>query len=83
MSVPAPVDIDQDGLADAIEQALLVKSYLRFMLNVSDCGTLPAEFRPELSETHRQSKSRTIFDRVFLTVQAGKSGAFCGALDQE
>jgi hypothetical protein len=60
-----PVDSDQDGLSDTVEQALLEKFRPTFMISVTDCAVRPARFEPGLSNPKPIAADGTIYGQVF------------------
>ncbi len=63
----AQVDSDQDGMSDALEQALLVQFRPTFMVGQRDCSSHPAEFRPGVHKPQPESDNGTIYGQVFPT----------------
>jgi hypothetical protein len=63
--VVAQADSDQDGMSDAVEQALLVQFRPTFMVGQQDCSKIPAEFRPDVHEPEPKSENGTIYGQVF------------------
>ncbi len=61
----AQVDSDQDGMSDALEQALLVQFRPTFMVGQQDCSSGPAEFRPGVHKPQPESDNGTIYGQVF------------------
>jgi hypothetical protein len=59
------IDSDQDGLSDALEQALLVQFAPRFLVGQGDCSNVPAEFRPGIPTPQVKSENGTIYGQVF------------------
>jgi len=71
-----PVDSDNDGLADDLEQELLVKFAPKFMLSSKECDGLPAEFHQGMKEPKLLAKNGTIYGQVFPIAMMGKSWSF-------
>lgn len=61
----AVVDTDQDGMSDALEQALMVQFAPQFMISRHDCSKVPAEFRPNVKVPTVQAEDGTIYGQVF------------------
>jgi hypothetical protein len=61
----AQVDSDQDGMSDALEQALLVQFRPTFMVGHQDCSRIPAEFLPGVDKPEPESENGTIYGQVF------------------
>ncbi len=61
----AHVDSDQDGMSDALEQALLEKFRPAFMVGQQDCSRIPAEFRPGVLKPDPETENGTIYGQVF------------------
>lgn len=59
------VDSDQDGISDAVEQALLVQFAPRFMVGRHDCSRLPAAFVPNMKTPTVEAEDGTIYGQVF------------------
>lgn len=59
------LDSDQDGMSDALEQALLVQFAPVFMVAPHDCSGLPAEFAPNLETPTVEAANGTIYGQVF------------------
>ncbi|MGC1461283.1 MAG: hypothetical protein WA802_03725 [Terracidiphilus sp.] len=58
------LDSDQDGMSDALEQALLVQFAPRFLVDPHDCSKLPAEFTPNLQTPTVKAEDGTIYGQV-------------------
>jgi hypothetical protein len=67
----AAIDSDQDGMSDALEQALLVQFAPRFMIDRHDCSRLPAEFKPGLALPTVNAEDGTIYGQVIPAKSAG------------
>jgi hypothetical protein len=63
--VTAQVDSDQDGMSDALEQALLVQFRPTFMVGQQDCSQIPAEFRPGVHKPEPETENGTIYGQAF------------------
>jgi hypothetical protein len=63
--VQSQVDSDQDGMSDAVEQALLVQFVPFFMVGRQDCSNTPAEFQPDISTPEVKAENGTIYGQVF------------------
>jgi hypothetical protein len=63
--VVAQVDSDQDGMSDALEQALLVQFRPTFMVGRQDCSNIPSEFRAAALEPEPETENGTIYGQVF------------------
>jgi hypothetical protein len=61
----AQVDSDQDGMSDALEQALLMQFRPTFMVGQQDCSHIPAEFRPDVDKPEPETENGTIYGQVF------------------
>jgi hypothetical protein len=61
----AAADSDQDGISDAVEQALLVQFAPQFMIGRHDCSKLPAVFVPDAKKPTVQAEDGTIYGQVF------------------
>ena len=61
----AQVDSDQDGMSDALEQALLVQFRPTSMVGQQDCSSGPAEFRPGVHKPPAGIRQRPIYGQVF------------------
>jgi hypothetical protein len=61
----AQVDSDQDGMSDALEQALLVQFRPTFLVGQQDCSQIPAEFRPGVKKPEPETDNGTIYGQVF------------------
>jgi hypothetical protein len=64
-------DSDRDGLADAFEQAILVKFQPVFHVSRGDCETAPAEFMAGSREPTVKMKNGTIYGQVFPVAHRG------------
>ena len=60
-----PVDSDQDGMSDALEQELLLRFLPTFMVGRKDCSNIPAEFKPGLQTPTVAAENGTIYGQVF------------------
>jgi hypothetical protein len=69
-------DSDADGIADQLEQDLLIKFLPRFMVSAYECDGLPAEFQPGIDEPRLQAKNGTIYGQVFKSASYGRPGVF-------
>jgi hypothetical protein len=63
--VVAPVDSDQDGMSDALEQSLLAQFRPTFMVGQHDCSGIPAKFRPDVHVPEAETENGTIYGQVF------------------
>ncbi len=63
--VVAQVDSDQDGMSDALEQALLVQFRPTFIVGRQDCSNIPSEFRRGAHEPEPETENGTIYGQVF------------------
>jgi hypothetical protein len=61
----AQVDSDQDGMSDALEQALLVQFRPAFLVGQRDCSGIPAEFRPGVLKPEPETENGTVYGQVF------------------
>lgn len=59
-------DLDRDGLADALEQALLERFLPTFVLSAGECAGLPASFVPDVEHPRVQERDGTIYGHVSL-----------------
>jgi hypothetical protein len=59
------IDLDHDGMSDALEQALLVQFAPAFMVGQDDCSNVPAEFRPEKTRPEVTRENGTVYGQVF------------------
>jgi hypothetical protein len=66
-------DLDRDGLADDLEQALLLRFAPRFMAPAGDCDVLPAEFQPGSPQPRPVARNGTIYGQVFPASPGGAS----------
>jgi hypothetical protein len=69
-STPA-VDSDQDGLSDALEQALLVQFAPSFMVGEKDCSNIPAEFLRDSVVPSIAHEDGTIYGQAFPAKLSG------------
>ncbi len=67
----AGIDSDQDGMSDALEQALLVQFAPRFMIDRHDCSQLPAEFKRDLASPTVKAEDGTIYGQVLPAKSTG------------
>jgi hypothetical protein len=58
-------DSDQDGMSDALEQALLIQFAPAFMVGRHDCAGIPAEFAPDVKTPAVKTEDGTIYGQVF------------------
>jgi hypothetical protein len=65
------VDSDQDGLSDALEQALLIQFAPTFMVGRQDCAGIPAEFAPNIETPTVEAENGTIYGQVFPVKSLG------------
>ena len=56
--VVAQVDSDQDGMSDALEQALLVQFRPTFMVGQQDCSSIPPSFAPASMKPEPETDER-------------------------
>jgi hypothetical protein len=66
-------DSDQDGLSDALEQALLVRFVPSFEIDPEDCAGQPALFAPGRANPTPESEDGTIYGEATPRIFAGKS----------
>ncbi len=59
------LDSDEDGLSDALEQALLLQFAPHFWIGKEDCSHIPAEFQPALNVPIVKTGNGTIYGQVF------------------
>jgi hypothetical protein len=59
------IDSDQDGMSDALEQALLIQFAPAFMVARNDCSEIPAEFAPDMKTPTVKAEDGTIYGQVF------------------
>src|ERR1035438_456475 len=59
------IDSDNDGMSDALEQALLIQFAPMFMVGRHDCSEIPAEFAPDLKTPTVKAENGTIYGQVF------------------
>ena len=69
-------DHDRDGVADDLEQELLLKFTPIFMVDAHDCDGMPAEFMPDSKEPRPIAKNGTIYGQVFRKDLPTLFGAF-------
>ena len=67
-------DLDRDGLADDLEQALLIRFAPRFLVSARDCDVMPARFTAGIPDPRPAGRDGTVYGQVFRT--AGKNGTF-------
>ncbi|MDR3773267.1 MAG: hypothetical protein P4L26_07965 [Terracidiphilus sp.] len=67
----AVMDSDQDGLSDALEQALLVQFAPTFMVGRHDCAGVPAEFVANVETPTVQAEDGTLYGQVFPAKSLG------------
>ena len=58
------VDSDQDGISDAVEQALLEQFTPRFWVGQTDCAALPAEFLLNAAAPTAMAENGTVYGQV-------------------
>ncbi len=58
-------DSDHDGLSDALEDAILAQFAPQFMISISDCSDMPAEFVPFQAKPVVDKQNGTIYGQVF------------------
>ncbi len=58
-------DSDEDGMDDALEQALLKQFAPTFMVGRHDCSEIPAKFEPNVQIPKLESEDGTIYGQVF------------------
>jgi hypothetical protein len=61
----ASPDSDNDGMSDALEQALLIQFAPAFMIARNDCSEFPAQFAPGLKTPTVTTEDGTIYGQVF------------------
>jgi hypothetical protein len=61
------VDSDQDGLDDAMEQALLVQFEPTFMVGKKDCSNVPSEFVRNVVTPTVEQEDGTIYGQAFVS----------------
>jgi hypothetical protein len=61
---PPPIDSDQDGLSDALEQTLLTQFAPTFLIARNDCSKLPALFTSGLMKPTATAEDGTIYGQV-------------------
>jgi hypothetical protein len=71
----AVLDTDQDGLSDALEQALLVQFAPTFFVGKHDCSNLPAEFAANMVKPTVVREDGTIYGQVFLSKSSKKNAS--------
>ena len=59
------IDSDNDGMSDALEQALLIQFAPTFMVGRHDCSEIPAEFEPDMKTPTVKTENGTIYGQVF------------------
>jgi len=59
------IDSDQDGMSDALEQALLIQFAPAFMVAQNDCSEIPAEFEPDRKTPTVRAENGTIYGQVY------------------
>src|ERR1039458_4615843 len=59
------IDSDNDGMSDALEQALLIQFAPTFMVGRHDCSEIPAEFEPNMEAPTVKAENGTIYGQVF------------------
>jgi hypothetical protein len=74
----AAVDSDQDGMSDAVEQALLVQFAPTFVVGRHDCAGVPAEFEPGVAVPTAAAEDGTIYGQVTPFKVSGVGGAGAG-----
>ena len=62
---PLPLDSDNDGLSDQLEQSLLTQFTPTFMIGEHECSTVPAEFEPRLQAPKVLAENSTIYGQAF------------------
>jgi hypothetical protein len=67
----AAADSDQDGIPDAVEQALLAQFAPAFLVGRHDCATAPAQFAPDLPTPTATAEDGTIYGQVFPAAPIG------------
>lgn len=67
----AAADSDQDGISDAVEQALLAQFAPEFIIGRHDCATAPAQFAPDLPSPTATAEDGTIYGQVFPAAPIG------------
>ena len=58
------MDSDQDGMSDALEQALLIQFAPTFMVERHDCSEIPAQFAPNMKTPTVKAEDGTIYGQV-------------------
>lgn len=58
------LDLDRDGLDDALEQALIGQFAPTLLLSAKECDSQPAEFRPGAARPQVAARNGTIYARV-------------------
>ena len=58
------IDSDQDGMSDALEQALLIQFAPTFMVERHDCSEIPAQFAPNMKTPTVKAEDGTIYGQV-------------------
>lgn len=66
VAVPAAAqDLDRDGLADSLEQALLERFAPTLLLDSHECDVLPAFFKPGTRDPFVAAKDGTVYGQAF------------------
>ena len=65
------VDSDQDGISDALEQALLNQFAPTFMIGSHDCANTPARFAPNLETPTVRAEDGAIYGQVSPAESSG------------
>jgi hypothetical protein len=65
------IDSDNDGMSDALEQALLIQFAPTFMVGRHDCSDIPAEFEPDRKTPTVKAENGTIYGQVFPAKSSG------------
>jgi hypothetical protein len=60
----AAADSDRDGVADAVEQAILEQFRPQLLISAGECDGLPAEFKSGLKEPEVAARNGTLYARV-------------------
>jgi hypothetical protein len=60
-----PIDSDQDGINDSLEQALLTQFAPAFMVARNDCSKIPALFAPDLKTPAIAAEDGSIYGQIF------------------
>jgi hypothetical protein len=69
----ASIDSDEDGLSDALEQALLTQFEPEFRVGKKDCSKVPAEFLPDVVKPTVKEEDGTIYGQAFRSKSSGTS----------